>query len=290
MSHDRSEPPCSDPPEPCCAPHPVSSRLPTSKHIKTVRFMTPLTWFPTRGGNSRGRVRNFTYGSKYRESQKGMQFARSSLRDHHGVREPSGFRRCNRAGKRSSGRAVASEDAKLAERAKNGDTVAYEELVRGHQAVAFRTAYLIVGDASEAEDAAQEAFVKAYRALGSFRSGAPFRPWLLAVVANEARNRRRAAGRRAGLFLRAVRERAPENSPSSPEASILAAERREELLDAIGGLREEARWAIACRYFLGLSEVETASVLGCARGTVKSRLSRALGRLRAEIAKEGDAG
>jgi RNA polymerase sigma factor (sigma-70 family) len=162
--------------------------------------------------------------------------------------------------------------------------------VRGHQEVAFRTAHLITGDASEAEDAAQEAFVKAYRALGRFRSGAPFRPWLLAIVANEARNRRKAAARRAGLVLRAAREGTTEDNPSSPEAVILSAERREELLKALGRLREEARWAIACRYFLGLSEEETAATLGCARGTVKSRLSRALRRLREEIAKEGDAG
>jgi RNA polymerase sigma-70 factor (ECF subfamily) len=250
--------------------------------------MTPLTWFPTRGGNSRGWVRNFTYGSKYRESQKGMQFARSSLRDHHGVWEPSGFRRCNRAGKRSSGRAVASEDAKLAERAKNGDTVAYEELVRGHQAVAFRTAYLIVGDASEAEDAAQEAFVKAYRALGSFRSGAPFRPWLLAVVTNEARNRRKAAGRRFGLALRAAREDSP-GEGASPEEAAVAAERRAELLGALGSLREEDRMVIGYRYFLQLTEAETAAALGCARGTVKSRLSRALARLREKMVEDEDA-
>lgn len=66
-------------------------------------------------------------------------------------------------------------------------------------------------------------------------------------------------------------------------------ERREELLEALGDLREEARWTIACRFFLGLSEEETAAILGCARGTVKSRLSRALKSLRTEIAKEGDA-
>lgn len=166
--------------------------------------------------------------------------------------------------------------------------MAYERLVRGYQEVAFRTAYLITGDASEAEEATQEAFVKAYRALGRFRSGARFRPWLLAIVANEARNQRRAATRRTGLFLRVARENTPENSPS-PEAAVLAAERREELLEALGGLREEARWAIGCRYFLGLSEEETAAMLGCARGTVKSRLSRALKSLRTEIAKEGDA-
>jgi RNA polymerase sigma factor (sigma-70 family) len=161
--------------------------------------------------------------------------------------------------------------------------------VRGYQEVAFRTAYLITGDASEAEEATQEAFVKAYRALGRFRSGARFRTWLLAIVVNEARNQRRAAARRAGLFLRAAREATPENSPSSPEAAVLAAERREELLESLGSLREEARLAIGCRYFLGLSEEETAAILDCARGTVKSRLSRALESLRTEIAKEGDA-
>jgi RNA polymerase sigma-70 factor (ECF subfamily) len=162
--------------------------------------------------------------------------------------------------------------------------------VRGYQEVAFRTAYLITGDASEAEEATQQAFLKAYRALGRFRSGAPFRPWLLAIVANEARNQRRAAARRAGLFLRVAREGTPGDVPSSPESAVLAAEQRVELLEALGGLREEARWAIACRYFLGLSEEETAAALGCARGTVKSRLSRALNSLREEIAKEGDAG
>jgi RNA polymerase sigma factor (sigma-70 family) len=137
------------------------------------------------------------------------------------------------------GSAVTSEDVKLAKLAKAGDTAAYERLVRTHQAAAFRTAYLITGDASEAEDAAQEAFVKAYRALGRFQAGAPFRPWLLAVVANEAKNRRKAAVRRADLALRAGMENSRRNVPPSPEATILAAERRAELLHALGGLREE---------------------------------------------------
>ena len=76
--------------------------------------------------------------------------------------------------------------------------------MRAHQDIAFRVACLAGGSAAEAEEAAQEAFVKAWRALDRFRAGAPFRPWLLAIVANEARNRRRAAGRRAGLALRAA--------------------------------------------------------------------------------------
>jgi RNA polymerase sigma-70 factor (ECF subfamily) len=86
------------------------------------------------------------------------------------------------------------EEAKLAERARSGDTAAYERLVRMHQAVAFRAAYLVTGDGPDAEDAMQEAFIKAYRALGRFRPGAPFRPWLLAIVTNEARNRRSGRG------------------------------------------------------------------------------------------------
>ena len=87
-------------------------------------------------------------------------------------------------------------EEELVERAKRGDDDAYEELVRAYQGIAFRTAYLVAGNAADAEDAAQEGFVKAHRALGRFRRGAPFRPWLLQIVANEARNRRRSAGRR----------------------------------------------------------------------------------------------
>ena len=187
------------------------------------------------------------------------------------------------------GPAATLEEAKLVERAKGGDAAAYEHLLRGQQEVAFRTAYLITGDASEAEDATQEAFVKAYRSLGRFRSGAPFRPWLLKIVANEAKNRSKAAGRRARLVLRAAKEASVGDASSSPEAAAVAAERRAELLLALESLREADRLAIACRYFLGLSEEETAAALGCARGTVKSRLSRAIGRLRATMTEEDDA-
>ena len=161
--------------------------------------------------------------------------------------------------------------------------------MRGYEALAFRVAFTITGDASEAEDAAQDAFLKAYRSLRRFRSGAPFRPWLMTIVANEARNRRKAAGRRSNLALRVADEAAPDPGSQGPEASVVAAEQRAELLRVLNGLREEDRLAIACRYFLGLSEAETAAALGCARGTVKSRTSRALGRLRERMTSE-DAG
>jgi RNA polymerase sigma-70 factor (ECF subfamily) len=159
----------------------------------------------------------------------------------------------------------------------------YDQLVREHQGIAFRTAYVITGSAADAEEVVQDAFVKAYRARGRFRSGAPFRPWLLAIVANEARNRRRATGRRARLSLQLAEERPSGGAAPSPEVALLAREERAELLAAVDRLGEEQRAAVACRYFLGLSEAETAAVLGCRPGTVKSRLSRALARLEEEL-------
>jgi RNA polymerase sigma-70 factor, ECF subfamily len=178
------------------------------------------------------------------------------------------------------------EEDELVDRARSGDEDAYEELVRAHQGIAFRIAYLVVGDAAEAEDAAQEGFVKAHRALGRFRSGAPFRPWLLQIVANEARNRRRSAGRRAALALRAAAEGSSGGAAPSPEGSLLAGEERERLLAAVNALGEGERLVIGCRYFLELSEEETAAALGVRPGTVKSRTSRALARLREQL---GDA-
>ena len=87
-------------------------------------------------------------------------------------------------------------------------------------------AQVVLGDEAEAQDAAQEAFVKAYYALGRFRPGAPFRPWLLTIVTNEARNRRRSAGRRAKLGFQVAAEGPIAAAPVSPEAAVLAAKRR----------------------------------------------------------------
>jgi RNA polymerase sigma factor (sigma-70 family) len=175
------------------------------------------------------------------------------------------------------------EDEELVQRAKRGDVAAYEELVHRYGGIAFRTAYLIAGSAADAEDAAQDGFVKAYRALGRFRAGAPFRPWLLQIVANEARNRRRSAGRRASLELRLAAHETSGGAAPSPEAATVAAERRGALLAAMERLRDEERLVIACRFFLDLSEEETAAALGIRRGTVKSRQSRALEHLREQL-------
>jgi RNA polymerase sigma factor (sigma-70 family) len=86
-------------------------------------------------------------------------------------------------------------EADLIVRAQAGDTAAYESLVREHQAAAFRLAYLLLGDAADAEEVAQDAFVAAFRSLGRFDVMRSFRPWLLTITANLARNRLRSLGR-----------------------------------------------------------------------------------------------
>jgi RNA polymerase sigma factor (sigma-70 family) len=183
--------------------------------------------------------------------------------------EPTTARRC-------TGWQVHRTDDALVERARRGDTAAFEEVVARHQAAAFRTAFVLCRDAGEAEEAAQDAFVKAFAALGRFRAGAPLRPWLLTIVANEARNRARAAGRRRGLAERAAFERAAApltiDGDSDPE-----------LRTAIGRLDDRDRAVLWLRFFADFNEAETAAALGCRRGTVKSRTSRALGRLRKEL-------
>jgi len=177
------------------------------------------------------------------------------------------------------------DEQELVEQARGGDARAYEVLVRRYQDLAFRTAWVIAGGA-DAEDAAQEGFVKAWYALPRFRAGSPFRPWLLAIVANEARNRRRSGRRQDDLALRVAEDRPSGDAAPSPEAAALAGEQRRLLLAAVSRLAEPDRQVIACRYFLELSEAEMAAALGCRRGTVKSRLSRALERLRAALAEQ----
>jgi RNA polymerase sigma factor (sigma-70 family) len=174
-------------------------------------------------------------------------------------------------------------EPELIERAKRGDQDAYGDLVHAYQGIAFRTAYLLTGNAADAEEAAQDAFVKAFYALGRFRRGAELRPWLLRIVANEARNRRRSAGRRVSLALRAAAAAPSGGAAPSPEMSLLESERHSDLLEAVNRLREEEREVVACRYFLELSEEETAETLSLRKGTVKSRLSRALARLREQM-------
>ena len=168
-------------------------------------------------------------------------------------------------------------------RACAGDLDAYEDLVARYTAAAHRAAVLL-GAGDDADDVVQEAFVKAYRKLRWCRADTAFRPWLLAIVANETRNLHRSRRRRDALVLRAASRADPSVSgPDDPAAAALAAERRAALVAAVGALDERDRDVLVCRFLLDLSEAETAVALGWQRGTVKSRTARALHRLRARL-------
>lgn len=147
-----------------------------------------------------------------------------------------------------------------------------------HQTVAFRTAFAITRSAEDAEDVVQNAFLKASRSLNGFRAGSAFRPWLLTIVGNEARNRRRSIGRRLRLVERASHE--AQSQSTSAETVAVADEERRRLLEAVDGLSPDDRVAIVGRYFVGLSLEETAAALGVGLGAAKMRVARALERLR----------
>jgi RNA polymerase sigma factor (sigma-70 family) len=180
------------------------------------------------------------------------------------------------------------DEAALIERARAGDVAAYGHLVERYQEVAFRIAYLITRSGTDAEDATQAAFLKAYAALGRFRSGAPLPPWLLRIVANEARNRRRHERRQARLLPRLGGAEPRHRTERSAEEIVLADETHRHVANALWRLRDQERLAIVARFFLDLSEAESAVVLGCPAGTVKSRLSRGLAHLRADLEGEPD--
>jgi RNA polymerase sigma-70 factor (ECF subfamily) len=174
------------------------------------------------------------------------------------------------------------DEAEAVDRAKAGDVNAYEWLVRQHSASAIRLAASICGSAADAEDATQEAFLKAFKALDRFRSDGAIRPWLLRIVANEAKNVRRAGTRRTALVGRAGAVGA--QPPLSPEEYVVADESSKAVLHALACLGERDRLVIGYRYFGELSEFEMAQALGCRPGTVKSRLARAVARLRPALA------
>ena len=170
-------------------------------------------------------------------------------------------------------------DAEAVARARDGDLDAYAALVARYTVRAHRAAFLL-GAGEEADDVVQESFVKAFRHLARFRVGEPFGPWLLRIVANETRNLTRSRRRRAALTLRLATAHPGSAATDGPVAEVLATERRARLVAAVGGLPARERQVLVCRYFLDLSEAETARVLARPLGSVKSSTSRALNRLR----------
>jgi RNA polymerase sigma-70 factor (ECF subfamily) len=172
----------------------------------------------------------------------------------------------------------AIDDAEAVARSCGGDLDAYAVLVARYTLRAHRAAFLL-GAGEECDDVVQEAFVKAFRHLSRFRVGEPFGPWLLRIVTNETRNLTRSRRRRTALALRLATAE-PGGAVDGPADEVLAAERRARLVAAVNALPDRERQVLTCRYFLDLSEAETAQVLEWPLGSVKSRTSRALNRLR----------
>ncbi len=161
--------------------------------------------------------------------------------------------------------------------AANGDTAAWEPLMLAHQQAVFRLSYLLLGDPDDAEDIAQETFLRAWNHLKHFDPTRPLRPWLLSIASNLASNRRRSAGRYLLALTRAFRS---EPAPAAPEEKSMERMEASDLWKAVRTLKFTDQQVIYLRYFLDLSTHETADVLQVAEGTVKSRLNRAIEKLR----------
>lgn len=169
----------------------------------------------------------------------------------------------------------------LIQRARAGDADAWENLVRGHQEAVFRLAYLITGHTGDAEDVAQETFIRAFRYLERFDDSRSPRPWLLSIAANLARNQRRSLGRYFAQLGRAAR--LDPNPIGDVEGDAVRRAEADALWKAVRRLETTDQEIIYLRYFLELSVEETAETLSIAPGTVKSRLHRALNRLRGVV-------
>lgn len=175
------------------------------------------------------------------------------------------------------------EESTLIRHAANGDAAAWESLMLAHQEAVFRFAYLLLGDPDDAEDIAQESFLRAWKYLKRFDATRPLKPWLLSITANLASNRRRSAGRYFAALVRAFRDEPTTTRIEEKSSQHLEAN---ELHHAVQKLNAADQQIIYLRYFLDLSVSETAQVLQVAEGTVKSKLSRALEKLRTVIRQD----
>jgi RNA polymerase sigma-70 factor (ECF subfamily) len=174
-------------------------------------------------------------------------------------------------------------DAALILKARQGNEAAWVRLMQLHQEPVFRLAYLILGDAAEADDVAQDCFIRAYKKLDQFDEERPFRPWLLQICKNLARNKQRSLSRYWGAVQRFFQ--------AHPDAHVVAlpidqAAEAQLLWQAVKTLKPAAQEIIYLRFFLELSEAETAVSLDIAPGTVKSRTHRALKQLRDVVENE----
>jgi RNA polymerase sigma-70 factor (ECF subfamily) len=173
-------------------------------------------------------------------------------------------------------------DRQLVEQAQRGDKRAFGLLVEKYQRKLGRLLSRLIRDPGEAEDVAQETFVKAYRALPSFRGDSAFYTWLYRIGVNTAKNHLMAMGRRAPTSTEVEAEDAEGYDEgeqlrdiNTPESVLLSKEIAATVNAAIDGLPEELRTAIQLRELEGMSYEEIARVMECPIGTVRSRIFRA---------------
>ena len=168
------------------------------------------------------------------------------------------------------------DDSLLVEQARDGDRNAFSELVRRHQAVVYRSCYRILGDREDAKDASQEAFIRAYRRLDTFRGHSAFRTWMLRIAMNVSLNER---SRRE--FPRTDIASAESISDSeAPEAELLKSEVAAQIHKALQLVQPNHRAAVVLRDLEGLTYQETAESLGIPEGTAKSWVHRGRERLK----------
>jgi RNA polymerase sigma-70 factor (ECF subfamily) len=173
-------------------------------------------------------------------------------------------------------------DQQLVERAQRGDKRAFDLLVSKYQRKLGRLLSRFIRDPAEIEDVAQEAFIKAYRALPSFRGDSAFYTWLYRIGINTAKNYLVAMGRRAPTTTEFDSEEAETfddadhlRDVNTPEAELLSKEIAETVNNSMSDLPEELRTAITLREIEGLSYEEIATIMNCPIGTVRSRIFRA---------------
>ena len=171
-------------------------------------------------------------------------------------------------------------DQQLVQRAQRGDLRAFDLLVLKYQGRIAALVSRYVSDAGEVEDVTQEAFIKAYRALGKFRGDSAFYTWLYRIAVNAAKNHLVAKGRRPGADAtiedaEGFDEGGMLSESASPEALAMGGELAEVVESALNALPDELKAALMLREFDGLSYDDIADVLGCPVGTVRSRIFRA---------------
>lgn len=169
----------------------------------------------------------------------------------------------------------------MIQRAKDGDTLAFDALIALHREVMFRYAYLIVYDAHVAEDVTQDAVLRIYTHLHRFDESYAFRAWALGITRNLARNQNRAWGRYKHMLQRFTQANRRESVDI--ETLTQAQQQAQQLHEAVRQLKPDYQDVIYARFFMGLSVEASAAVLEIAEGTVKSRSHRALKQLKTII-------